>query len=143
VSIDESFCFYDSLIRRVWIDEDRIPVVRITGSHQHSCISGAVSMEGKQLFRQYDIFNADTFLDYLKLIRAKFRKYYLFMDKSSQHYKSMKVIKYFEENKDTLIPIYLRHGHNSRSLVFILLPCYQVPSIYFIDFGLDAFFLQL
>jgi hypothetical protein len=37
----------------------------------------------------------------------------------------------------------LRHGHNSKPLVFILLSCYQVPSIYFIDFGLDVFFLQL
>ena len=29
------------------------------------------------------------------------------MDKASPHYKSKKVIKYFEGNKDTLIPIYL------------------------------------
>ncbi len=65
ISIDESFFFYDSLVRRVWINENKRPVVRITGSHQHSCIFGAVSMEeGKQLFRQYDKFNGDTFRDY-------------------------------------------------------------------------------
>ena len=29
------------------------------------------------------------------------------MDKASPHYKSNKIRKYFEENKDTLIPIYL------------------------------------
>ena len=29
------------------------------------------------------------------------------MDKASPHYKSKKVIKYFEDNKDTLIPVYL------------------------------------
>ena len=29
------------------------------------------------------------------------------MDKASPHYKSKKVLKYFEENKDTLIPMYL------------------------------------
>ena len=29
------------------------------------------------------------------------------MDKASPHHKSKKVRKYFEENKDTLIPIYL------------------------------------
>ncbi len=29
------------------------------------------------------------------------------MDKASPHYKSKRVIKYFEENKDTLIPLYL------------------------------------
>ena len=29
------------------------------------------------------------------------------MDKASPHYKSKQVIEYFEENRDTLIPIYL------------------------------------
>ncbi len=29
------------------------------------------------------------------------------MDKASPHYKSNKVVKYFEDNKDTLIPVYL------------------------------------
>ena len=28
------------------------------------------------------------------------------MDKASPHYKARKVIHYFEENKDTLIPVY-------------------------------------
>jgi hypothetical protein len=100
-------------------------------------------MEGKQLFMQYDIFKGDAFLDFLKKIHAEFPKCYLFMDKALQHYKSRKVIKYFEENKGNLIPIYLRHGYNSRSLVFILLSYYQVPSIYFIDFGLDVFLLTV
>ena len=52
VSIDESFIFYDSLVRRVWIEDGKRPVVRVTGSHKHSCLFGAVSMEGrKHLFR--------------------------------------------------------------------------------------------
>ncbi len=38
VSLDESFFFYDSLVRRVWIDKDKRPIVRITGSHKYSCI---------------------------------------------------------------------------------------------------------
>src|SRR3954451_12279375 len=95
VSLDESFFFYDSLIRRVWIDKEKRPIVRVTaGSHKHSCIFGAVSIDSKQLFRQYDKFNGDTFLDYLKLIHTKFPKCYLFMDKASPHYKSKKVQKY-------------------------------------------------
>ncbi len=49
----------------------------------------------------------DIFLNYLKKIHAKFEKCYLFIDKASQHYKSKKVLKYFEENQDTLIPEYL------------------------------------
>ena len=109
VSLDESFFFYDSLVRRVWIVQDKRPIVRVTGSHQRSCVCGAISMEGKKkkLFRQYDEFNGDTFLDYLKKIHAKFQKCYLFMDKATPHYTCKKVIKYFEENKDTLIPVYL------------------------------------
>lgn len=63
ISTDESFFFYDSLVRRVWIEQDKRPIVSVTGSHKHSCIFGAVSIEGKQLFRQYDKFNGDTFLD--------------------------------------------------------------------------------
>ncbi|MER5175833.1 MAG: hypothetical protein ABJB76_04245 [Candidatus Nitrosocosmicus sp.] len=45
VSLDESFFFYDSLVRRVWIDENKRPIVRVTGSHKHSCIFGAISIE--------------------------------------------------------------------------------------------------
>jgi hypothetical protein len=107
VSLDESFFFYDSLVRRVWIDGRKRPVVRVTGSHKHLCLFGATSLEGKQLFRQYDKFNGDAFLKFLKTIHNKFPKCYLFMDKASPHYRSRKVIKYFEENKDTLIPTYL------------------------------------
>jgi hypothetical protein len=66
VSLDESFFFYDSLVRRVWIDESKRPVVRVTGSHKHSCIFGAISMEGSQLFRQYDKFNGEILLEFLK-----------------------------------------------------------------------------
>ncbi len=66
-------------------------------------------MEGKkkQLFRQYDIFNGDTFLEFLKLIHSKFPRCYLFMDKASPHYKSKKVREYFEQKKNDLIPVYL------------------------------------
>jgi transposase len=107
VSLDESFIFYDSLVRMVWIDEKKRPVVRITGSHKHSCLFGAINMEGKQLFRQYDKFNGDTFLDFLRIIHHKFPRCYLFMDKASPHYRSRKVRDYFDRHKDTLIPVYL------------------------------------
>ena len=108
VSMDESFFFYDSLVRRVWISKNERPVVRITGSHQESVLFGATSLEGKQIFRQYDWFDQNTFLDYLKQIHRKFPKCYLFLDKAKQqHYKSQKVLRYFADNKDSLIPVYL------------------------------------
>ena len=68
---------------------------------------GAISLDGRQLFRQYNHFNEDTFCEFLKEIHHKFPKCYLFLDKAPQHYKSCKVRKYFEEHKDTLIPVYL------------------------------------
>ena len=101
------FSLYNSLVRRVWIDKEKRPVVRITGSHKYSCLFGAISMESKQIFRQYDKFNGDTFLNFLKIIHSRFPNCYLFMDKASPHFKSKKVRKYFEENKDTLVPVYL------------------------------------
>ena len=55
----------------------------------------------------HDVFNGDTFLSVLKKVHDKFPKCHLFMDKASPHYRSKKVIKYFDENKDTLIPVYL------------------------------------
>ena len=70
-------------------------------SHKHG------RKKKKQLFRQDHEFNGDTFLEFLKKIHAKFPKCYLFMDKASPHYTCKKVIKYFEDNKDTLIPVYL------------------------------------
>jgi hypothetical protein len=76
VSLDKSFFFYDSPVRRVWIDAKKRPVVRIMGSHEISCLFGAVSMDQKQLFRQYDKFNTETFLDFLKEIHHKFPKCY-------------------------------------------------------------------
>jgi hypothetical protein len=38
VFLDESFFIYDSLVRRVWIDAKKKPVIRIIGSHQYSCL---------------------------------------------------------------------------------------------------------
>ncbi|MDX1373229.1 MAG: transposase [Nitrososphaeraceae archaeon] len=107
VSTDESFFFYDCLVRKVWIIKDERPVVRITGSHQKSILFGATSLEGKQLFKQYNRFNASTFLDYLKQIHRKFPKCYLFLDKAKQHYKSKKVLQYFDKHKKDLVPVYL------------------------------------
>jgi len=54
--LDESFFFFDSLVRKVWIFKNTRPVVRITGSHQQSCLFGAISLDRRQLFRQFEKF---------------------------------------------------------------------------------------
>jgi hypothetical protein len=102
------FFFFYSLVRKVlWIDKNTRPVVTITCSHKYSCLFEAISITGKQLFRQYDKFNEDSFYHYLKQIHYKFPKCYLFLDKAPQHYKSHKIRTYFEKHKDVLIPIWL------------------------------------
>src|SRR3954453_4578562 len=76
VSLDESFFFHDSLVRRAWIDESKRPIVRVTCSHKHSCIFGAISIEGnQQLFRQYDRFNGAISIEGNQQL---FRQYYRF-----------------------------------------------------------------
>ena len=97
ISLDESFFFFESLVRRVWIYKDIRPVVNVTGSHKYLSLFGAVGLNGKKIFRQYDRFNEDNLYNYLKHIHYKFPKCYLFLDKAPQHYKSKKVRKYFDE----------------------------------------------
>lgn len=67
--MDESFFFFDSLVRKVWTKKNSRPVAIITGSHKHSCVfGGAMSLEGKQIFRQYDYFDENIFYDFLQEI---------------------------------------------------------------------------
>jgi DDE superfamily endonuclease len=69
---------------------------------------GAISLDRKkQLFRQYDRFDENTFYEFLKQLHYKFPKCYLFLDKASQHYKSHKVRQYFEKHNDNLVPVWL------------------------------------
>jgi hypothetical protein len=64
-------------------------------------------MDQKQLFRQNDKFNGDTFLDFLKILHSRFPRCYIFMDKASPDYSSRKVKVCPKQNKDILIPVYL------------------------------------
>jgi hypothetical protein len=55
-------------------------------------------------------------------------RYYLFMNKASSHYKSKKVQKYFEENKNTPIPAYLP----TASPEFMVLEMHRIPLFYLV-----------
>jgi hypothetical protein len=49
---------YDILIRRkLWLPKGIMPVVTVTGSHQMTCVFGALTIDGKHLLRQHDMFN--------------------------------------------------------------------------------------
>ena len=58
----------------MWTPEGIRPIVTVTGSHQRTCVFGTITIDGKQLFRQYDVFNQYVFLRYLKEFQRKFKK---------------------------------------------------------------------
>jgi hypothetical protein len=72
---------YDSLVRKKWTAKGVRPTVIITDSHQKTCVFGTLSLDGRQLFRQYNRFNEDTFLSYLKKVKRKFHKFIIFLSR--------------------------------------------------------------
>ena len=99
---DESIFVYDCVVRRKkWISADKRPIVTVTGSRRKTIVFGCLSLEGKQLFKQYDKFNSDTFIDYLKQIQKRFGKCILFVDRATPH--CSKITRTFlAENRDTI-----------------------------------------
>lgn len=100
--MDESVVIHDAIARRVWAPEGIRPICLVTGSHQRTVLFGALSLDGRQLFRQYAYFNEDTFLDFLKKTHRKFRRLYLFLDRARQHHRSTKVLQYLRRSRKTL-----------------------------------------
>ena len=102
MSIDESIFIQDIQVKRIWAVKGRRPIRLVTGSHSRTVVFGVMSIEGRQMFRQYGKFNKHTFLDFLKKVHRKFRKFYPFMDRASQHYKAKNVRRYMRKNRATL-----------------------------------------
>ena len=100
---DESIFVYDYVIRRKkWISTDKKrPIVTVTGSHKRTIVFGCLSLQDKQLFKQYDKFNSNTFVDYLKYIQKRFGKCIVFADRARPHC-SKTIRKFLSENKDTI-----------------------------------------
>ena len=78
------------------------PIRIVSGSHGNTVVFGAISLDGRQIFRQYEKFNGETFLNYLKKMHKKFWKLYLFVDKAKQHYDTKIVTNYLRKNRKTL-----------------------------------------
>ena len=99
---DESIFVYDYVVRRKkWIIVDKRPIVTVTGSHKKTIVFGSLSLEGKQLFKQYDKFKSDIFVDYLKQIHKKFGKCIKFVDRATPHCSKI-TRKFLDANKDTI-----------------------------------------
>ena len=84
---DESIFVYDYVIRRKkWISKYKRPIITVTGSRKRTIVFGCLSLDGKQLFRQYDKFDSNTFVDYLKQVQKRFvDKIVIFVDRATPH----------------------------------------------------------
>jgi len=100
--MDESIIVHDAIARRVWAPQGIRPICIVTGSHQRTVLFGALSLDGRQLFRQYACFNEDSCLAFIKKIHRKFRRLYLFLDRARQHYRSARVRAYLRKSRATL-----------------------------------------
>jgi hypothetical protein len=93
----------------VWIYKDNRPVIKVTGSHKHLCLFGAVvGLNGKLLFREYNRFNENNFYKYLKQYTTNFQNVICLWIKlhNITNHKKLDSI-YFEKHKDVLIPVWL------------------------------------
>ena len=100
-----------------WTPEGKRPIVTVTGSHQKTCVFGTITIDGKQLFRQYKTFDQDSFISYLRELKRKFHKLILFLDRAPQHCRSQRVKAYLERNSDAIIVEYLPKGSPEFSAV--------------------------
>jgi hypothetical protein len=83
---DESIFVHDVIVtRKLWLPKWIRTVFTVTCSHQRACVFGTLPVDRRQLFRQYDMFNQDTFLDYLKQIKKRLGKVVMFTDRARQH----------------------------------------------------------
>jgi len=87
--------------RRKWIVREKRPIVTVTGSHEKTIVYGVLSLDGKQLFRQDNKFDSQSFIDYLNQVKKKFKKFIVFLDSATQ-YRSKVVQEYLQHNLKTI-----------------------------------------
>ena len=108
---DESIFVHDSgaATKRKWISKEKRPAVTVTGSHSKTVVFGALSLDGKQLFRQYERFDSCSFTTYLEEARKRFKKFIMFLDRAAQH-RSKEVNEYLQRNVDNVMVEYFPVG---------------------------------
>ena len=102
---------YDYVVKRKkWISAGKRPIVTVTGSRKRTIVFGCLSLESKQLFKQYDEYNSITFIDSLKQLQKRFvGKCILFVDRATPHCSKI-TRRFLDENKDTIRVEYLPVG---------------------------------
>ena len=85
----------------MWAIKGSKPIILTTGSKRKVILFGALGEDRKQLFRQYKTADSDAFLDYLKLLKRKWPKMLLFLDKAPWH-KEKRVKSFLRKHKDSI-----------------------------------------
>ncbi len=107
---DESIFVYDSVVRAVWARKGSRPIVLKTGSHRKTCVFGALSLDGRQLFRQTQEIDHQEFIRFLNTLKRKFKKILLFIDRAPWHgfgQRGAEEVKhYFAKNKKCIMVVH-------------------------------------
>ena len=99
---DESIFLYDSVSRYVWTKRGSRPLVMTTGSHRRTCLFGTISLNRKQLFRQYSTVNGKNFLNYMTQLKRRFSPLLIFIDRSAPHQRDRQVQRWLCSNRNTV-----------------------------------------
>ena len=100
---DKAFFVQDTVSgRKYWSPKGRRISVSYTGSHRKVTIYGSLALDGRQLFRTYDRFNAVTFVTYIKELQKYFGKAVLICNRAPQH-RSRLIREFLRKNKNVKI----------------------------------------
>jgi transposase len=106
---DEAGVSLTPVLGKTWAPKGEIPVVKVTGKKGGFCISSAISLGGRMLFRiEKGRVNAETFIDFLEKIRGQHprRKVVVVTDRARPHV-AKKIRDHVEANKKSFALYYL------------------------------------
>ena len=101
---------------KLWVEKGTRPIKFWTGNRDKFIVYGTLTDDGRQFFRRYNKFNADTFIEYVKAVRQKFGKVFMIVDNAPQH-KAKKVEKYLKQHGSDVILEFLPPGSPHLSAV--------------------------
>lgn len=82
---DESIFIADAKPGRVYTPPGIRATCYVSGAHDRTIVYGALGLQGEQLFRQYEKFNAECFVQFLENIKAEIGNALLIVDRAPQH----------------------------------------------------------
>ena len=97
---DESIFTHDPVTGvKYWSLKGERVIVGYNGRHRKSIVYGAITTDGRRLFRTYDRFDKETFLAYIKELHRHFGRVLVITDGARQHTASI-VNDFVSQNKD-------------------------------------------